>query len=135
MPLIPDAAQSVEVGVATAVDRVTIVQTDVVSVTRIIRIACPKNTACAKGRPEGLKIIRITNPRCIVIHIVIAAAKIRDRYHPAPNGLTIVLRAPPVHFAAGFLVSPNAGNILRCVRDGHTLAIGRRFRAGITVLS
>ena len=148
VPLISDAAQSEVVAVvaATAVEHVSIVQIDAVSVTRIIRIACPRSTACAKGRPEGLKIIRprfiitracirITMPCFMLPNIIIAAAKIRDRYHPAPNGLTVVLRAPPVHFAAGPLVSPNAGNCYWCARGAFTRPIRRRFRAGTIVLS
>ena len=125
VPLIPDAAQSVAVEGATVGVHVTIDQTDVVSATRIPRIACPKSIACAKGRPEGLKIIRITS--CI------AAVKIRDRYHPASNRLTIVLCAPPVHFAAGFLICPDTGNCYWCARGALTRPIRRRFRAGLVL--
>ena len=145
VPLIPDAAQSEVDDAAIDVAHVTIVQTDVVSATRIIRIACPKSTACAKGPLKRLHIrgacpfvgrccIRIAIPPCFRAHIIIATTKIRDRYHPASNGLTIVLCTPPVHCAAGLLVSPNAVNCYWCARGAFTRPIRRRFRAGIIVL-
>ena len=147
VPLIPDAAQNEVDDAAIDVAHVTIVQSDVVSATRIIQIACPRSTACAKGRPEGLKIIRplvfiisrtcirIAIPPCFRAHIIIATTKISDRSHTSPNGLTIVLCTPPGHWAAGLLVSPNAGNCYWCARGALTRAIRRRFRAGIIVLA